>query len=324
MFPLLRSLPAQGRLALLPAVLALLAAALAVSTSALARQPSRPLAVDESPASRYAAWIRGTFREAAFFSSSLGRTLWYFVYLPPDYFESERAYPTLYLLHGGGGDKEEWPAYGLVDTLDELIMAGEVRPLILVLPHGDSSYWVNHVDGPRWGDYVALDLVEHVDATHRTLPSAEHRAVGGLSMGGHAALQLSLNYPGVFGVVGAHSASLRAEQELDETLEPVLGRGADFARRDPLTLVLSQPGVERLRLWLDVARFDPWRPRVELLHRMLEWRGVPHAWLVGEGYHDGDYWSQQLGLSLRFYDRALHAVGEPPAPGALAEDAEHW
>lgn len=171
MFPLLRSLRAQGRLALLPAVLALLAAALAVPTSALARQPSRPLAVDESPASRYAAWIRGTFREAAFFSSSLGRTLWYFVYLPPDYFESERAYPTLYLLHGGGGDKEEWPAYGLVDTLDELIMAGEVRPLILVLPHGDSSYWVNHVDGPRWGDYVALDLVEHVDATYRTLPS---------------------------------------------------------------------------------------------------------------------------------------------------------
>ena len=32
----------------------------------------------------------------------------YAVYLPPDYFTSERSYPVLYLLHGAGDDQTGW------------------------------------------------------------------------------------------------------------------------------------------------------------------------------------------------------------------------
>src|SRR5687768_17815623 len=39
----------------------------------------------------------------------------YAVYLPPGYETSERSYPVLYLLHGGGDDQTGWVQFGEVD-----------------------------------------------------------------------------------------------------------------------------------------------------------------------------------------------------------------
>ena len=68
------------------------------------------------------------------------------------------------MLHGNSGSNEEWLAYGLVDDADEMITNHEIRPMIIVLPQGDYSYWVNLVDGPAYGDYLTIDLVQHINA----------------------------------------------------------------------------------------------------------------------------------------------------------------
>ena len=53
-----------------------------------------------------------------FYSHALDRPMHYLVYEPRAYFDNpERRYPVLYMLHGGGGSKDEWPAYGLVDDV---------------------------------------------------------------------------------------------------------------------------------------------------------------------------------------------------------------
>src|SRR2546422_915339 len=81
------------------------------------------------------------------YSPALNRTMPYLVYLPPGYESGARRYPVLYMLHGNSGSYEEWAAYGLIGRADDMIMAGEIQPLIIVLPQGDYSYWVNLVDG---------------------------------------------------------------------------------------------------------------------------------------------------------------------------------
>ncbi|MFO7824377.1 MAG: alpha/beta hydrolase-fold protein, partial [Cyclobacterium sp.] len=49
-----------------------------------------------------------------------------FVYLPPDYSET-RKYPVLYLLHGIGGDEEEWLRGGRPHViLDNLYADGKI------------------------------------------------------------------------------------------------------------------------------------------------------------------------------------------------------
>jgi enterochelin esterase-like enzyme len=258
---------------------------------------------DPRGVSEYVGPISGTFHEARFYSAALGRDMSYFVYLPPGYATDGQRYPTLYMLHGLGGYKEEWPAHGLVDTLDALITTKDVRPIVLVMPQGDYGYWVNHVNGgPRWGDYVEQDLVGHVDATYRSLPSPEHRAVGGLSMGAYGALQLAMNDPDVFGVAGAHSPTLHAE---DGSL-PILGAGQDFARRDPISLAATAPGLERLRIWVDNGEEDPWLGRSKVFYQALEERGLAVFWNVLPGGHDDAYWQRHIPTYLRFYDSALH------------------
>jgi enterochelin esterase-like enzyme len=252
--------------------------------------------------SPYVGAIHGTFRQQYFYSPALDAEMPYFVYLPPDYDAAGRRYPVVFMLHGIAASYEEWLAYGYVDALDRLITALEVQPMIVVFPQGDYAYWVNHVDdGPRWGDYVAYDLVRHVDSTYRTLTWSERRAVGGVSMGAHGALQLAFNYPWVFGVVGAHSPSLRE----DDGEIPFLGTGEEWEARDPLSLAATAPGIEGLKIWIDLGDEDVYYDRVELLKDALEARGLEPEWHVQAG-RDHGWWDYYVEDYIRFYDSALN------------------
>lgn len=261
-----------------------------------------PLPRGEPQVSPYVGRIRGSLRNLQFFSPALDRDMPYFIYLPPGYETEGRRYPVLFMLHGNSGSYEEWAAYGLIDRADRMIAARQILPLIIVLPQGDFSYWVNHVDeGPAYGDYTATDLVRHITATYRVLPGAEHRAIGGLSMGGTGALVNAFRRPDVFGVVGAHSPSLPEEGSRD-----FLGERGQFARRDPIRLAATSTRIHELFIWIDIGDQDAWLERAELLHAALVQRRVEHEWHVFVGDHDGDYWSTHMADYLRFYDAALN------------------
>ena len=64
------------------------------------------------------------------------------------------------------------------------------------------------VPWPKYDDYVARDLVAHVDSSYRTLADRRHRGVAGLSMGGYGAVSLALGYPDVFAAAASHSGVL--------------------------------------------------------------------------------------------------------------------
>jgi enterochelin esterase-like enzyme len=275
----------------------------------VAREPflRRPVAAPAAPGrpsdrvSPYVGAIRGTFRQAVFYTSALDQEYPYYVYLPPDYDTAGRRYPVLYLLHGAAGSAEEWLAYGFVDKLDAMIVALEAQPMIVVLPEGEYSYWVNHVDGLPWGDYVARNLVRHVDATYRTLPATGRRGTGGVSMGGHGALQLTLNYPHVFGVVGMHSPSLRD----DDGEVPFLGQGDEWAQRDPVARAEAIPRLSQLKVWIDVGTDDVYFDRVAELRDVLVARGAEVLWRAQTGRDHGD-WQDYVESYIRFYDYALN------------------
>lgn len=274
---------------------------------------------EERPADDCDLPLAGTFRERWFQSQSLGRAMPYLVYQPAGYDASTQRYPTLYLLHGGSAHRSEWVGVGLIVAVDRLIQTGQIEPLLVVLPQGDYSYWANHPGGgPRWGDYVAFDLVQQVDASFRTRPTPNGRAIGGLSMGGHGALTLAFDHPDVFGVVGAHSPSLR----LDDGSMPLLGSGPEFVRHDPIQLASSAPGLELLVIWIDLGEVDPWLWRGEQLHQALLARQVPHEWRVLQGGHDTAYWQRHVETYLRFYDRALRGSQSAREPGLGSERTE--
>jgi enterochelin esterase-like enzyme len=242
--------------------------------------------------------------QAQLSSDAVGQTLPYLVYLPPGYdSDSAARYPVLYMLHGLGGSDSEWYSDGMFDTADRLIRSGEIQPLIIVLPEGEQAYWMDHANGgPKWGRYVAHDLVAEIDGRYRTLGDRPHRAIGGMSMGGHGALQLAMNNPDVFSVVGAHSFALRRH----DTAPPYFGDQAYFDAHDPVALFKSQPATARsFTLWLDVGTDDSWRPADEAFHNQLTDEGITHAWHEYSGGHEDAYWSAHTADYLRFYATAL-------------------
>ena len=132
------------------------------------------------------------------------------VYLPPGYGDAKTRYPVLYLLHGVLDDPSVWiePVYQgmtIPATMDSLIAAGAIRPMIVVMPNGRNalggSYYRNSPVSGGWGDFIAVDLVRHVDARYRTIGSAAGRAIAGHSMGGLGAIWAGMQHPDVFSVV---------------------------------------------------------------------------------------------------------------------------
>jgi enterochelin esterase-like enzyme len=247
--------------------------------------------------------LQGFLLDDHLVSPIIGEAFTYRVYLPPDYLRApKRVYPVLYMLHGNGGNYTEWSDSYLPEQADRMIVAGEIQPLIIVMPDdGETTYWANWDSGPRWGDYVTDDVVSVIDQRYRTQPDPAGRAIGGLSMGGLGALNLALQHPDVFGVVGAHSPSVRLEPD------PALWflTGQNFWENNPVWLVQHRGGGDSLKVWMDAGSEDVWLPNIEAVHTALVGEGVHVDWHVFPGPHEAIYWIDHVPDYLRFYSEAL-------------------
>jgi S-formylglutathione hydrolase FrmB len=157
-------------------------------------------------AAAFAADPAPVVKTVEFESKSVGRKMKYNVVLPKGYDAGSERYPVLYLLHGYSGDYTNWSRLKAPETASGY-------DLIVVMPDAGNSWYVNWPAGDdgrkdAWEDAIAGDLVEHVDATYRTIARREGRAINGLSMGGYGALMLGLRRPDVFASAGSHSGAV--------------------------------------------------------------------------------------------------------------------
>jgi enterochelin esterase-like enzyme len=248
--------------------------------------------------------LQGLLLDDRVLSPIIGESFPYRVYLPPDYLRSpQRRYPVLYMLHGAGGNYTEWTDSFLPEQADRMMTADEIPPLIIVMPDdGGQTYWANWSEGgPRWGDYVSEDIVATVDQRYRTLPYASSRAIGGLSMGGLGALNLAFQHPEVFGVVGAHSPSVRLEPD------PALWflTGQTFWDNNPIWLAQHRADLDSLKIWLDAGTDDIWLPNIEAVQQTLVEQGLHPEWHVFQGDHEAEYWIEHVPDYLHYYSGAL-------------------
>jgi enterochelin esterase-like enzyme len=250
--------------------------------------------------------LQGTLVDDRLNSPIIGQSFAYRVYLPPDYQHSpQRRYPVLYMLHGAGGNYTEWTDSFLPEAADRLMVANEIQPMIIVMPDdGEATYYANWSDnGPRWGDYISEDVVSTIDQRYRTLPRAVSRAIGGLSMGALGALNLAFQHPDVFGVVGAHSPSVRLEP--DPALWFLVGQ--NFWDNNPVWQIEHRSGLESLDIWIDAGADDIWLPNIEAVHDALVDQGLHAMWHVFPGEHEAEYWIEHVPDYLHFYGAALRS-----------------
>lgn len=153
----------------------------------------------------------GTLKDFHYFSPALGREDVAQVYVP-DRTPPVGGWPVLYLLHGLDGTSTDWQTLGgLESAVDRLIAERRIRPMVVVMPAGANSWYVDSADvhGPgNFASAISRDLPEAVEATFPVGRDRVHRAIAGLSMGGFGALRLALAQPERFLAVAAMSPAI--------------------------------------------------------------------------------------------------------------------
>ncbi len=257
---------------------------------------------------------QGEVREGlALPSEVLKKPMRYTIYLPPGYEQSKRTYPVVYLFHGYGDDDAAWIHNGeLAETLDRAIADRKVTPMIVVMPDGGTSWYVNSVDGTsRWEDYFLKEFMPFIEERFRVRPQRGSRAIGGVSMGGYGALTYALRHSDRFSACLALSASLRAPEDVAaitperwaQAYAPTFGPGKGEARLSthwqslsPLRLMegAKVDAFPATRIYLDCGDRDPLLKGTFAFHTLLDARNVHHALRVRGGGHSWGYWRAGL------------------------------
>lgn len=259
-------------------------------------------------------------------SSLLNQAVKYSIYLPPDYYTSNRRYPVVYLLHGYGDNETSWIQFGEVDRIvDEKIKSGELPPMIIVMPDAGTSFYINDYQNKiRYEDMFVQEMIPHIDSMFRTRPQREYRAVSGLSMGGFGALVLAMHHPDLFGSCAAMSASARTDdmfasipdERYNAQFAPVFSgpvKGEErltitWKRNSPITLARSAPQADlaKVRWLIDCGDDDGLSAGNAILHVTLLDRKIPHEYRVRDGGHDWTYWRMSLPIALTFFAESFH------------------
>ena len=227
----------------------------------------------------------GLVAQIRYASRSLGIERRAHVYLPPGYERGgSRRYPVLYLVHGAFDSDAAWIAKGHAnDILDNLIAAGAVTPMIVVMPDGhtpDRPGLVRLANDDFAADLLQ-DLVPYIDARFRTQPRAAARAMAGLSMGGAHTLYTGLPRPEVFGSIGVFSIALLTDAEITQYR-------ARFDRG--LRARANSGGV----FLLAMGRDDGIHGLLAGTRRIFDDYGIRYEYLETDGGHDWRNWRDYL------------------------------
>ncbi len=227
----------------------------------------------------------GTLETVEYDSTTVGIKRKARVYTPPGYSKDQK-YPVLYLLHGIGGDENEWTRGGSPDAiLDNLYADKKAVPMIVVLPNGRAAKDVAARDpipkqSPAFAAFendLLADLIPFIEKNYSAVADRESRAIAGLSMGGGQALNFGLNHLDTFAWVGGFSSAPNT--------------------RTPAELIKdTAEAAGKLRLLYVACGDDDRLFRISQgVHEMLVEKKVPHVYRVIEGgRHDFKVWKSDL------------------------------
>lgn len=253
-------------------------------------------------------------------STILSKDVKYSIYLPPNYESSTQTYPVIYLLHGYGGDNHSWIKRGNINQyVDKAIANNLIPPVIIVMPNGDSSWYINSNDNKvKYEDFFINEFIPAIEKTYQAKAEKKYRAIAGLSMGGYGALLYTLKHPNIFSAVAALSAAIVSDN--DYMNMPVLQwnnffnkiYGVELKGKERLNetwntnsilKIIENKTTEQLKTvqyWIDCGDDDFLTKGNCLLHIALIDKKVSHEYRVRDGDHNWNYWKSGITDALQF------------------------
>lgn len=230
------------------------------------------------------------------------------VIVPDRYIKTSTQYPVLYLLHGYSGNYLDWVTRvpKLTDYVDEYNM-------IVVCPDGgyDSWYFDSPIDSSvRYESFMTKILVPTIDSIYRTMPNRQHRAICGLSMGGHGAMYLALRHPNLYGAVASISGGVDIRPfpnnwNIKEVLGDFETHKENWEKNTVINLV-DKLKSGTLRIALDIGTSDFFLKVNRALHKKLLRLGIKHDYKERPGGHSWDYWRNAIAYEMLFFRKYFY------------------
>ncbi len=212
--------------------------------------------------------------------------------------------PVVYLLHGAFANENKW-----LEVKPTLPAIADEKQMIFVTPYVLNSWYF---DSPvnkefMYETFITKELIPWIDAHYPTLADRSHRAVTGLSMGGHGALYLSTRHLDLFGAAASMSGGVDIRLfPLNWNLPDVLGEMAanrqSWDEHSVMECVKTLKNGD-LAIAFDCGESDFFIEVNRALHARLLSLGIDHDFTTRPGGHTDQYWSNSLDYQLLFFQK---------------------
>ena len=252
-------------------------------------------------------------RDVTFRSAALNRDMQYRATFPTKMAAGEKL-QVVGLLHGGGGGFRDWSNYSDVARFAE-------RDPLLVMPEGDSSYFVNSAETPedKYEDYIIADVIADVERRFSVVTGRRNRAIAGVSMGGFGAVNLGLRHPELFAFAGGISPALDVPGRPFSVkrigpwrrFRAIFGEWNGQAQRDndPFVLARSADPTKTPYLFLSCGEQEGLLAVNKAFAALLEKRHIPYEFHTAPGDHNWNQWDEQIPSLFKSMSEQMHPGG---------------
>ncbi len=245
------------------------------------------------------AWISAAFRSAAV---NMPVEVELLVPQPEECGEGFKGrYRVIILLHGLNGDRTEWL---IKSSIGEMV---QELPVIVCMPSGKNSFFLNTANGYDYMDYVTEELPGWLGSMFPVSREREDWLIAGESMGGYGALACGLNHPERFGSIAALSSVVEidrvkqwAPQLRTELLFGESSKGTIPASCNLFCRCHRVKQELRPRLYLACGKQDELYAMNKRFLKEVE-KEYDVSWRDGDGGHDFAYWNECMTDVVRWF-----------------------
>ncbi|MCK4285745.1 MAG: esterase [Candidatus Lokiarchaeota archaeon] len=256
----------------------------------------------------------------------------YDVLFPKEYENSDKIYPLMLLLHGGGNqDRNFLNLIGPIiwDLWEEMI----VPEMVIVTPNCNHSLYMDYKDGSeKWESFIIREFLPYLQKEYRVTPDVNNAFIGGVSMGGLGSLRLGFKYLDKFRAVVSFEPGIEPAFEWKEVktidkfyrqkdfMEKVFGSPIDedyWNKNNPAFIVRETAEKIRnsdIKIYLEVGTEDFFGlfRGAEFLHRILFDRNIRHEFRYVYGAdHLGVSFRERIINGFSFLNRIINPLEEP-------------
>lgn len=243
-------------------------------------------------------------------SNAMNKTRKCVVITPGNNKKTKELFPTVYLLHGYGGNYSNW-----IRRIPELADYADEYKVVVVCPDGEFGSW--YYDSPidstlRYETYIAKEIPAYIEAAYPVIKDRKARAISGLSMGGHGGLFLGFRHADFFGACGSMSGALVIEYiTRGFQVEKRLGDTANKQRYYEYSIMKEMENYKKadsLAIIIDCGTEDFVIEMSREAHKKMLSLKIPHDYIERPGRHDWRYWGNAVQYQLLFFKNYFDRV----------------